>query len=397
MRSHLAIMRRIKNDKDPLWFYLPGQWILQEAATAVSTWDGKATLLSAPSGSMTPVELSTADQWRNAYVSMRRFRASTYLFKVAGRTIKKWSDGNSGGHADGFYMSDVALSGTDPVKKGESNRIWTRKDGASYREFAKFVASCMPKGNELAWSEEVANNIRQVMTNKVSYSAQLGNTIYSALPLLSSVMYVAEPGRNARAWIVGLMMLDLIGTQYNVYKTHAKYYTWDKVLAHPERIDPGYKGSDPVSKPQKGPSGRKFGKRGAPVGHVPLTTKKQLVGVEGKLPASPSGSASSDKAIDVAHDYIQMKELSLVLRWLQKRLHAAHQNDFDLAFVTWRDKDSLDGLTDLTNDGALNVLASKPLAKELGVTAAMMKDFRTEVQKEIRGIFDKRCSSLDAM
>jgi hypothetical protein len=212
-------------------------------------------------------------------------------------------------------------------------------------------------------------------------------------------MFVAEPGRNKRAWIVGLMLLDLIGQQYNVTKpgSGGKYYTWDKVLAHPERIDPGYVGSAPLSKPQKGPSGRKFGKKGPPIGHVPLTKKKELVGVEGKLPASPSGSASSGDVIDVASDYIQMKELSLVIRWLRQQLGAAHQDNFDVEFVTWRDKDSLVGLTDLTNDGALGTMAGKSPCVDLKITVPMLKQFRDEIQKEIKAIFLKRCGTFAAM
>lgn len=382
---------------DALWFYVPGQTVLQEASDAVTRFEAQATKLppSTIGVATNPLALSTPVHWMTAFVRMRAFRNSDFYFTVAGRTIRKWKNESSGGHADGFYMSDAVLSGTDPVRHGEARRIWTRNDGASYREFAKFMASCMPKGNELAWSEDIANRMRTVLRNGVNLKTQVGTSIYSALPLLCSVMFLAEAGRNKRAWMMAQIMLDSIGRQYNVATATkpAKYYTWDRVLAHPERIDPGYSGGAALSKPQKGPTGVS-GK--TPTGLGALAQKKDLVKVEGKLPASPKGSASTGSAIDVANDYIQMKELSLTLRWLARVLTQVHPS-YDVVFATWHDTDPLDGLTNIMSDVALQQMAAKPPCSTLGITLAMLKDTRASALKEIRDVFDKRCTSFDAM
>jgi hypothetical protein len=401
MRTNLAIMVRPVTGSAPLWFYVPGQTILQETSDAVTRFEASAVKIPPRFGMQAnPVPVIEPKFWMSSFVALRSIKPSAYYFKVAGRVIKKWPDKSvSGGHADGMYMSDVVLSGTDPVPEGESNRIWTREDGASYREFAKFMASCMPDGKELSWSENISQKMRQILSNKIN-AAVFGSThIGAALPLLCSVMFISEPARNKRAWPLGLIMLDSIGQQYSVVTASnpAKYYTWDRVLAHPERIDPGYKGSDPISKPQKGPTGKSMGKYGAPTGFGPLALKKDLVKVEGKLPASPSGSASSGSIVDVANDYIQMKETSLVIRWLRRLLTQAHIDESSVEFVTWRDKDSLDGLTNLMNDVEITQMVAKPPASELGVTLVMIKEMRASLLTEIRGLLDKRCATFDAM
>jgi hypothetical protein len=401
MRTNLAIMVRPVTGSAPLWFYVPGQTILQETSDAVTRFEASAIKIPPKFGTLTdPAAVGSPKFWMSSFVAVRSIRSSAFYFKVANRVIKKWPDKSvTGGHADGMYMSDVVLSGTDPVPKGESNRIWTRADGASYREFAKFMAECMPDGKEVSWSENMALKMRDILGNKISSSGLASTHIGAALPLLCSVMFISEPARNKRAWPVGLMMLDSIGQQYSVVTATnpAKYYTWDRVLAHPERIDPGYKGSDPISKPQKGPTGKSMGTYGAPTGLGPLTVKKDLVKVEGKLPASPSGSASSGSVVDVTNDYIQMKETSLVIRWLRRLLGAAHMDESSVEFVTWRDKDSLDGLTNLMNDVEIAQMVAKPPASELGVTLTIVKEMRASLLTEIRGLLDKRCTTFDAM
>jgi len=401
MRTNLAIMVYPARGSRPLWFYVPGQTILQEVSDAVARFEMQATKL--PSGvfgtETKPLVLRNASNWMTAFVSMRNFRNSAYYFDVANRVIKKWPDGSHGGHADGFYMSDNVLSGTDPVRRGEDRRVWTRDNGASYREFARFMAKCMPSGNELGWSEDIADKMRIVLAGGKNLSGAQSSSIFSALPLLCAVMFLAESGRNKRAWPVGLMLLDSIGMQYNVVtKTNpAKYYTWDRVLAHPERIDSGYKGSAPLSKPQSGPTRFSRGDKGTPLGLGPLSKKEDLVKVEGKLPASPKGSASTGSTIDVVNDYIQMKEVSLVIRWLQRVLAQVHQDDSDVEFVTWRDSDPLDGLTNLMSDTALRQMITKPPVSTLGITLHMLQQTRASVLGEIRDVLNKRCTTFAKM
>lgn len=396
MRTNLGIMWR-PTGAESLWFYVPGQTILEEVSKAATLFEAGAVKLPPNQGTeAAPIPLNLPKFWMSAYFAMRNLRASTYFFRVSQRVIKKWPNKTvPDGHADGFYMSDVALSGSDHVE----GKMWNRENGASYREFAKFVAECMPSGNELAWSEKIVSNMRQVLKGQLDLSKMDATSFGSACPLLCSVMFLAEPGRNKRAWPLGLIMLDLVGTQYSVSTptNPAKYYTWDRVLAHPERIDPGYKGSDPVSKPQKGPTGRSMGDYGAPIGYGALATKSDLVGVEGKLPASPRGSASTSQTIDVANDYIQMKETSLAVRWLSKKLHAAHQDDSNVEFSAWRDKDSLVGLTNLMDDKALSDMATKGPAKALGIPLTKLKEIKTNTIKEIGDLLVKRCGSFDAM
>lgn len=394
-------MVRPTSQGEALWFYLPGQWILTKVSEAALKWELQGSNLSPNTGvpPFDPLKLNKLGLWRDSYCAMRGFKTSEFRFNIGSRVIRKLADRSvPGGHADGFYMSDTKFSGTDPVPKDAPKRIWSRDDGASYREFAKFFADCLSGGTSpLTWSEQIATNIRDILSSPYYFANPDKGKFESALPLLCSVMFISEPARNPRAWPIGLMMLDLVGSQYNVYQTHAKYYTWDRLLAHPERVDPGFVGKDPVDKPQKGPTGREHGKYGAPIGYAPLTKKNELSAVEGKYSASPSGSASTSQTIDVANDYIQMKELSLATRWLQRILTSVHANDSDLVFATWRDKDPLDGLTNLMSDSELATMAGSPVAQGYKIDLPMLKQFRMEVTTEVEKLLDKRCSSAAKM
>jgi hypothetical protein len=397
MRKNLAIMIRPAPDAAALWFYLSGQKVLELVSEAVATYELQAVKVppNVYGSPANPLVLAKPTFWMSAAVAMRNYRDSDFHVKVAGRLLKKWRGEKSGGFADGYYMSDVALSGT--VKK--EGEVWSRQEGASYREFAKFMASCMPKGNELAWSEDIADRMRKIMRYEVDLSGKTGENLFSAMPLLASVMFMTESSRNPRAWLMAHMMLDSIGQQYSrpsATSPKAKYYTWDRVLAHPERVDPGYSGKASVDKPQQGPTGLGGRTGKTPTGLGGLARKEDLASVEGKLPASPSGSSQTGKTIDVANDYIQMKETSLAIRWLARVLSLKHP-DMDVIFVTWPAEEPLDGLTDLMSDTGLQQMAGKAPCTTCKLTLFDLKKFRTDRILEMKKLLLDRCATFDKM
>jgi hypothetical protein len=277
--------------------------------------------------------LDSRDAFVTAWITLRRdeaaWKRATCYFKVGGRVIQKSPadvahGGVLGGHAEGYYMRDAVLSGAVPGGAA----VWVKADGASYVDFAKTVSANMStSGNHtdtddghIAWSQAKAQKLRNVLKGAADFHAKGADSTSAFLPLLAAVMFIAEPARNPRSFGTALMMLDMIGENYS--HTGQKYYTLDKVLGHPERINP----PGVAGKPQLGPTGR--GATGNTVGYALIPTKLKdrktaLARVEGKFSATPSGSARTLDAIDIASDYIQKKEASILVRWLSRMLQPA--------------------------------------------------------------------------
>jgi hypothetical protein len=140
------------------------------------------------------------------------------------------------------------------------------------------------------------------------------------LPVLTGAMFLAEPRRNARAFAINLMLLDFAEALTPYGSKADKYFTWDKILWHPEALNvdsalPNWKVTAniiAVKKPQQGPN------EDGVVGPIQIIGGLHRVG--GKMPASPTGGATGKNAINPGSvNYVQSKEISVLVRWLGTR------------------------------------------------------------------------------
>lgn len=299
------------------------------------------------------------DDWLGAWYRFSESRGQDLYFSIGDRIIKKHKRqvSKTEGHADGCYVADLLFSGTDDTIP--SGNIWHRSGGASYREFGKFMHQ---KDSESAlegvvWSQRVASKLRMVLKgkaggytggkceSKTDHSKATRADAVSALPLLSAAMFLAEPTRNHRAWVIGLMMLDLLGAEYVSSQIvhgagedklkEGKFYTLQRTFVHPSRLDDSawkdelnydtdqapeawvdrQMGTRPTTGKRLAKRQRSFDSQAA---------KMKAVGspaVEGIYPPSPKWSARSSDNVSVADDYVQQKEVSVLCRWAEQEFN----------------------------------------------------------------------------
>jgi hypothetical protein len=132
-------------------------------------------------------------------------------------------------------------------------------------------------------------------------------------------MFIAEPARNIRAFLINLILLDLA--------EHC-HFTIGEMLWHPQAIDvdsaaaglPGWNGNNAVA-------GHVIGPGALRTALAPVTTLGNLHNVGGIMPASPTGGGAHAKAEAlvgknngarpaVVVDFIHRKEISVLLHWL---------------------------------------------------------------------------------
>jgi hypothetical protein len=224
-----------------------------------------------------PLMITKHEHWVKVWSTLKKggqpARETDSYFRIGGRTIQRIRAG-SGGFADGFYMIDLLLS-------GRGADVWRKKEGASYKDFADFFRK--NGGSMIEKSEAIADDLRKILTAPTTnYGACLASDVKSALPMLAAAMFIAEPARNPRAFIVGIMVLDMVGRVYNTDLNQTKFYTLDKVFAHPARISMG------LANQQKGPQViQEQGRYGKTVDRVINPYAAQTtdpVYVEGKVP-----------------------------------------------------------------------------------------------------------------
>ncbi len=319
------------------WFYVTGKQLLQDvqnAAFAAEKGIGQLHFPPATGDRTAPLVLDSAKKWMSAHCRLREMRHLDVFCKIGNRVIQKQKDGNHGGFADGMYVRDDLLSGT------RLEPVWDKLAGASYKDFGLSVKAAMGAASEdaLTWSKNEAINMRTILNGRAVADAYL--------PLLCAAWFLSEPARTPRAWTVSMMMLDMIGEQYGYVPGtgselgYGKYLTLDKVLAHPERLDPSL-----PHKPQKGPVGLGGPSSKTPVGYSGDLQRNSLASVEGKYPYSPANSASALQEINKHtaeyDDYIQKKEISLILRWTVRRLNAKWDQTGKIraTFFTLKDTD----------------------------------------------------------
>jgi len=392
MRRDIGLYSKFANDwHPPLDWYIPGESLLEWVKTEAAGIAGKGV---APTKSGADAanawDLTSYGEWVGAWQKLLNdatLKSKKLYFKAGNRTIVKSSTPNG----DGFYVADDALAGTDSTE----GQIWNRTAGASYREYGKFMEARYGAYNsgggplaQAAWSKEMAANLRKVLNGSVDYSTKGATDIEAALPSLACAMFLSEPARNKREFVVGLMMLDLIGDTYSASNPRKKY-TLTKVFTHPDRL-----GSGVMAKTQSGPQEKRWkntGSKSSPTWTAQPQTmgnlrKKDLHKVEGKYPASPSGSARTTDAIDVASDYIQQKEASVVCRWVAKLLQDANADD-NIITVTALQVGGSVGKTKIVPSSLVTQVSPYASQKDL-------QEYADLHIKEIKGLIQKRAASF---
>lgn len=327
---------------DKQWLHFPGDRILQlvqneadRLSTARNWW---------PNGALednrnAPVSLRTIDDWVRTWRTIRTFpaiRNKHSYYNVAGRVIQRLARGGKpGGFADGHYVRDLQYSGN------VQEPVWEKGDGASYLDFATFFFK--HRGHEVESSSAIATTLRSILTGAPDCSRRPAASVEAALPLLASAMFIAEPSRNPRAHVIGLMMLDMVGRVYNSNTGDMKFYTVSKLFAHPDRLQQRARKwgiATPVTgagkaTPQKGPvvTGSGGGRR---VTQAFAPSTSGVVYVEGKYSPSPALSGRAGTTVNLANDYIQKKELTLAARWLAVQLNRNQTGLVDLIFQARR-------------------------------------------------------------
>src|SRR5262249_3329980 len=108
---------------------------------------------------------------------------------------------------------------------------------------------------------------------------------------------------------------------------------------------------------------------------------------------SPSGSASSASAIDLATDYIQMKEAAILSRWLAWKLKKAASREGGGTYIF----SAVGANEDLTGRMLLNSVDEDKIKKAVGASGVQRaKTIRTAMEKEVRGLINRRCQSMAA-
>ncbi|MEM9059320.1 MAG: hypothetical protein AAGD13_02565 [Pseudomonadota bacterium] len=323
MQRHVGFHITFSSDfHPPLKWYLHAETLLGLVRDASNTALTSGTAPGTAGTRDDPWVLDTFDAWKGAakrLIDDEGLKSQDIYMRAGGRLIHKSAQGR--GTGDGYYISDDALSGTDT----DDGNIWSRGAGASYREFGRmFQDRSGGAYAEAVWSKETAAKLRGVLLGTSDFSTSAPESLESPLPMLACAMFIAEVARNKREFVIGLMMLDLIGESYG--RAGTKIYSLEKVFSHPDRLP---KTDVAISKPQAGPSGKRvqyLGPRGAKVRTVvpqtvgPLARPGDLFMVEGKYPASPGGSASTQETISIAEDYVQQKEASIAANWLRRKM-----------------------------------------------------------------------------
>lgn len=107
--------------------------------------------------------------------------------------------------------------------------------GASYQTFEKVIAKYLQAQKNPDASIELIKMMRFLLYGKKIL-------VPDFLPALLVCWFIAEPGRHCSAFLVGLMLCDLM--EINHKRTNGMSYTWQNVLIHPKIGQKGLKVKD---------------------------------------------------------------------------------------------------------------------------------------------------------
>lgn len=181
----------------------------------------------------------------------------------------------------------------------------TERGGPSYNEFRDLLKG-MGKTDAA-----IAVGLRSLLAGQIpKLTAQ-----YAPMAALAAAMFLAEPKRNARAFAVNLMLVDMV-EQGLTYGSRERKLTWDNVLW---RDGFGTTGADKEKTYTlaEGDKTLKAHERGGklPMSHTGASEQSKVV-----LPAPPVPDT------DVLYPNAELeKEASLVVRWLQHYLNAQNK------------------------------------------------------------------------
>lgn len=231
--------------------------------------------------------------WLELSKTVRNYTGEERYFWICGRFVKK---------AQGYYMVD---GGGDDGQNGYMawNMLIFRKrgdprpdvpferGGPSYRNFANRLSAIQTNSKTRrpmeAWSQEKAKKLVKVLLADRDYALKLSGkgdwTTGQVLPVLAATMFLAEPARNIRCFLINKMLVDMMvtGMMYGGRKPGSapKQYRFDTLLLR----DPQEKG--------------------------------------GKMPAAMAGSATAAKPISPnslalgTGSYTQAKELTVLCHY----------------------------------------------------------------------------------
>lgn len=290
-----------------------------------------------------PYRLSSAQAW--LYCSRSLFKGSTKYVAVAGRMIEK--------QAKGYYVSDQgpvwqhkerrfagdpeplaevkALGGGDPtyptLAKLVKDPVSLFPATAAARDSGQLdPVKLAPAWSDAAGTEKAVGAMRAMLKGEALSLRDLGRhyaRMQTILPVLTVAMFLSEPARNGRAFAINLMLLDLAQRRLAFDEHGLRSFTLDQILWHPEGLDDSATG-DLLARPLQAPKSKTEREM------VQIDTKGQVHLVGGIMPASPTGGALGTEARadrptggrtrpdgDYSFDFIHMKELSVLTRWLQ--------------------------------------------------------------------------------
>ncbi|PND38034.1 hypothetical protein C1O66_11205 [Paucibacter aquatile] len=346
--------------------------------------------------SQEPFRLTSAQAW--LYCARAKFKGGNKYVAVAGRMIEKQDKG--------FYVSDQgpvwqhkegyspaksvkALGGGDPtyptLAKLAQDPINLFPATAAARSEGRLDSrSLAPAWNDVAGTDKAVAAMRAMLKGTELSRSDLGRhyaRMQTILPVLTVAMFLSEPARNGRAFAINLMLLDLAAHGEAFTEHGFNRFTLDQMLWHPDGLDDCATG-DLLARPLRAPrskNDRTFDQ---------IRTKGQLHLVGGIMPASPTGGALSTEAVaerpasgqtlaprDYRFDFIHMKELSVLTRWLQRQVPGCR---------------SLSRFRLRRNEQALDY--NSIVFPEDGKTSPVRQKMR-----EIKTAIERRLASLDAL
>jgi hypothetical protein len=272
-------------------FCISGHTMLRLAGQAVDAHI--ATGRSAPNGNGSyeqPWVLGgTASHWLAVTALFQRNVNTACYVEICGRYVHKSRDGfymvDGGGVDGGQAWNQPYVRRTDryrdgTVSHGSRSSGDFERGGPSYGQYMKRMTDQQQWNHKHltneAWSQAKATKLRRVLKADVNYAAKLSHKgdlhTGQLLPVLAATMFLAEPARNQRCFLINLMLLDMI--ELGDDNRGGPPFTWDLVMWNPE-----------------------FDHRRG-----------------GMLPAAGTGSASAANIGDVLN-FTQEKELDILLRY----------------------------------------------------------------------------------
>ncbi|KQV61447.1 MULTISPECIES: hypothetical protein [unclassified Duganella] len=360
--------------------YLQGASILEAACKSFRSLYGRLPRLRTETGFLMTIRLGIEETQPgvNSRQVLRQVTASgtppanwtaVVLSKVV-EAAAKISGGASNDSMEFFHAEDrarlqgwmVKNSHRDPEYQLLAQRMVD--PGLIYDQSRQALAAGRGVPRAISWNDitrspVIAGAIRKLMKGEKLALGKDYSRMQFLLPVTTMAIFHAEPARNARAWPINLMVLDLA-------EASTPNFTWGAILWHPLAIPrdatTGVGMPVPPQTVIHGPIGN-----GRAMGQIDNTLKLHLVG--GILPASPTkGGEIGGKQLfkpakpltaqailhnakqghgdmhNSPYDFIHQKEVDVVLRWLTK---------FPIIAGAWEVADPADGGAVLLNSQAI--------------------------------------------